>query len=209
MTKPKPSKQDGNLTHGQKAEIVKYRTQNPRIPYTRIAQWAKVEFNLTDVPSNSTISRTINDREKFLNIAMEDRNIRRVRVIKSEILEEALVTWVLQMQHAKQSINYELIKAKGRKFAQSLGLENILQFSNGWISAFCKRNAFREFNIHGESGDVNMEGLEEKIAYLKLRTLEYRLCDIYNMDETALFYNLCPDKTIAREQIEGLKKVFL
>lgn len=27
------------------------------------------------------------------------------------------------------------------------------------------------------------------------------------MNETALFYNLSPDKTIAREQIEGSKKV--
>ena len=34
----------------------------------------------------------------------------------------------------------------------------------------------------------------------------YDLEDVKNMDETGLFYNLAPDKTIARRQIEGMKK---
>lgn len=75
------------------------------------------------------------------------------------------------MQHAKKPITYDLIKEKGRQFASRLDLENVLQFSNGWISVFCKRNAFREFGIHGESGDVNMNELEERITHLELRMM--------------------------------------
>ena len=52
-----------------------------------------------------------------------------------------------------------------------------------------------------------MTGFEERIARLKDKIKEYDLRDIYNMDETALFYNMCPDKTIAKQQIEGSKKL--
>jgi hypothetical protein len=51
-----------------------------------------------------------------------------------------------------------------------------------------------------------MENIEETLEHIKNRIKEYKLCDIYNMDETGLFYNLAPDTTIARQQIEGSKK---
>lgn len=63
MTKAKP---DGNLTFDQKAEILKYRAQNPKIPYTKIAEWAQEKFNLSRRPAKSTISHTVNDPDKFL-----------------------------------------------------------------------------------------------------------------------------------------------
>lgn len=51
-----------------------------------------------------------------------------------------------------------------------------------------------------------MDGIEEDLAKIKRKIAEYERKDVYNMDETALFYNLSPDTTIAREQIEGSKK---
>jgi Tc5 transposase DNA-binding domain len=149
----------------------------------------------------------VNDPDKFLNIVPEDLDIRRVRILKSSAVEEAVVIWVLQMQHTKRPINGPLIVEKAKQFAAALGKQDILEFSNGWLFAFCKRNGFRQFKIHGESGDVDMTGFEKRIARLKAKIKEYDLRDIYNMDETALFYNMCPDKTIARQQIEGSKKV--
>ncbi|KAE8913425.1 hypothetical protein PF005_g17746 [Phytophthora fragariae] len=60
--------------------------------------------------------------------------------------------------------------------------------------------------MHGEGGSVNSAALPAQIADLKRRLQGYRLADIYNMDETGLFYKLAPDKTIASRQIEGAKK---
>ncbi|KAE9347551.1 hypothetical protein PR003_g6874 [Phytophthora rubi] len=60
--------------------------------------------------------------------------------------------------------------------------------------------------MHGVGGSVNSAALPAQIADLKRRLQGYRLTEIYNMDETGLFYKLAPDKTIASRQIEGAKK---
>src|SRR5208282_3168106 len=80
------------------------------------------------------------------------------------------------------------------------------KFSNGWFESCCKRNAFKYFSIHGESGDAQMDNIEDQINEIKTKIVSYSLEDIYNMDETAYFYNLASDKTIARRQIEDAKK---
>lgn len=94
MTKQKPFKQDGNFTYHQKATIVKYHSSHPSIKLVQIAQWIKTEFNLVKVPSVSTISRILSERDKFLNIAAEGRFIKRTRILKNKTLEEALVTYM-------------------------------------------------------------------------------------------------------------------
>ena len=43
-----------------------------------------------------------------------------------------------------------------------------------------------------------MTNIDELILSIKRRIAEYNLKDIYNMDETGLFYNLVPDTTILR-----------
>jgi DDE superfamily endonuclease len=51
-----------------------------------------------------------------------------------------------------------------------------------------------------------MQNIEEELQHIKHIIVQYAPDDIYNMDETGLFYNLAPDKTIAQRQIEGAKK---
>ena len=124
------------------------------------------------------------------------------------MLEEALVAWILQKQQQKLSISREIIQAKGRQFAEELGLGDSFKFSNRWLESFCKRNAFRSFRQHGESGATNINTIEiqQAIAEIKEEIKKYAPADVYNMDESALFYNMSPDTTIARQQIEDAKK---
>ena len=49
-----------------------------------------------------------------------------------------------------------------------------------------------------------MIGIDEQMQILQAKISQYDHDDIYNMDETGLFYNLAPDTTIASQQIEGL-----
>lgn len=102
-----------------------------------------------------------------------------------------------------------MIQAKGRDFAIQLDLaEDILQFSDNWVLSFCKCNAFRAFRIHGESGTANIQSSEVQsmLTAIAFELKQYALNDIFNMDETALFYNMSPITTIAREKIEDGKK---
>ena len=96
MTKSKKDLKTGNLTFGHKAKIIEHKHNNSKISLGDLAKWAEKEFHLAKLPSESCMSRTLRDEEKYLSVAQQDQEIRRTRVVTNDILEEALVTWVLQ-----------------------------------------------------------------------------------------------------------------
>jgi uncharacterized protein CbrC (UPF0167 family) len=207
MAPRKPDIRTGNLEFAQKLEIIKYRDSHSDISYDDIAIWCQKRFNLEKAPNKSTISRIITNRSFFEDLPIQNHMIRRKRIVKSETLETALAHWVLQKQHQRISLSAVLIQEKGRQFARSLGIpETELKCSGGWVQRFCKRHGFRSFQSHGESGDAQMEGIDDQLDTIRKKIEAYDLADIYNMDETGLFYNMSPDKTIAQRQIEGSKK---
>ena len=97
-------------------------------------------------------------------------------------------------------------QGKRPQFAKHLNIDDSLKFSNGWIQLFCQRYGFKAHRSHGESGDAQMDNIDNVITTFKATIAEYSPRDVYNMDETGLFYNLAPDITITRRQIEGSKK---
>jgi hypothetical protein len=48
-----------------------------------------------------------------------------------------------------------------------------------------------------------MEGIEETLETIRSKIKEYNMDNVYNFDETGVFYRMAPDKTIAQRQIEG------
>jgi hypothetical protein len=96
---------------------------------------------------------------------------------------------------------------KGKEFATSLGIpETELKCSDGRVQRFCQHNGFCSFTSHSKSSNAQMTGINKKLNYIQTQIDAYDLADIYNMDETGLFYNMAPDKTIAQCQIEESKK---
>jgi hypothetical protein len=64
------------------------------------------------------------------------------------------------------------------------------EFSNGWLEAFkncCDIKSYRRF---GESGLANMAVIEKSLPQIRLTLDQYERRDIYNMDETGLFYRM-------------------
>jgi Tc5 transposase DNA-binding domain len=152
-----------------------------------------------------TIGHIINNASKFDTLQLQDLKIKRTHTISFQQLEETLKNWMLQQQHQKICLSGNIIKEKGRDFAKRLGmLETDLLFSNGWLVSFEDRNGFKQWKLHGESGDAQMEGIEEKMSVIQSKIAKYQVDDVYNMDETGLFYNMAPNTTIAVRQIEGM-----
>src|SRR6185369_4093776 len=60
--------------------------------------------------------------------------------------------------------------------------------------------------MHGESGSVDEQAIEANINDFKCFTNDYSWKDIYNMDETGLFYRREPDTTLATRQLADKKK---
>lgn len=204
---PSRPKQVGNLTYEQK-KICLWHDANAALTQSQLADKAKREFGLFKAPVQGTISGILRDRQKFLHVKDIDLKSKRTRALAFPAVDEALANWVLQCQAKRVMLSGDLIKARAKRFATLSGIpdDQLLSFSNGWLQAFQGRHGFKQVSAHGESGSVNSEEIPAQRDAIREHLKGVPLADIYNMDETGLFYCLAPDKTIAQRQVEGSKK---
>ncbi len=100
--------------------------------------------------------------------------------------------WVLKVMADKILLTGEVLQQKWNIFANLAGVpeDDRLKLSNGWLAQFKDRNGLREWKRHGEAALANNEIVEQKQTQIQnlIKEGQYQLCDIYNMDETGLFY---------------------
>jgi hypothetical protein len=70
------------------------------------------------------------------------------------------------------------------------------EFSNGWLEAFKNRHSIKSYRCFGEFGSANMAVIEKSLSQIHLTLDQYERRDIYNMDETRLFYKMQVSATI-------------
>ncbi|GBN50562.1 Tigger transposable element-derived protein 6 [Araneus ventricosus] len=84
---------------------------------------------------------------------------------------------------------------KAREVGESLGLETF-KASNGWLEKFRTRHNISFKQICGEEKSVNPNEVTDWIGKLKSLLKGYDDRDIFNANETGLFYRILPDKTL-------------
>ena len=60
--------------------------------------------------------------------------------------------------------------------------------------------------MHGEAVHTVMDGIEENIELIKAKLQQYKPSDIWNADETGLFFCMPPDRKISSQPMPGRKK---
>ena len=83
------------------------------------------------------------------------------------------------------------------KFARELSKAD-LKCNDGWISRFKNRHNISLGKISGEANSVNCADVRNWIEQIwnKIK-VDYKENEIFNIDETGLFYNLTPDKILS------------
>lgn len=78
-----------------------------------------------------------------------------------------------------------------------MGIEDF-KFTDGWLRGFKKRHGILFKKVSGESGAVEQTIVSDYRA-TKLQALlkEYAPSDIFNCDETGLFFKMLPDRTLS------------
>jgi hypothetical protein len=126
-------------------------------------------------------------------------------------LEMALFDWQQRIQGKKGIVTGDILKSKAAEIWQALPQyqgQPVPKWSNGWLDRFKKRFKIKEYVTHGEGGTAAVDSPESiaQMAAVRLLCTEYAPKDIFNMDETGLFWKRTPDRTLATESASGGKK---
>ena len=89
-----------------------------------------------------------------------------------------------------------MLQEKALSYAKELGNAEY-KASNGWLESFRKRHNIAFNVISGEAADVSSETIDDWKKRIPSIIDGYALEDIYNCDETGLFYRALPDRTLS------------
>ena len=95
-------------------------------------------------------------------------------------------------------------KAKEIARKENLVLPNDFNFSHDWLRFKRKRDIHQEV-MHGEAGSADEVGIELCREFLPGILAQFELEDIYNLDETGLFYRRLPTRSLMHKKRKGKK----
>ena len=96
---------------------------------------------------------------------------------------------------------------KGKEITKKLGISGEdLCFSSGWLEKFKNPHGIRCYKTYGKADSSNKVTLNIEIVKLQKQIELYHPNDVYNIDETGLFFRMEPDRTLASRRISGRKK---
>ncbi|KAL3692835.1 hypothetical protein R1sor_006486 [Riccia sorocarpa] len=158
--------------------------------------------------SEMTISRLLKRKTDLLG---SDVLASRKRYRKPECpnLEAILNSWFLTMHEANVTISDAMLVEKARMLQISVPRESTkeFKFSNGWLQGFKSKHGITVHVRHGEGASAEItEDVLDRIEALKAIISGYDPEDVFNMDETSLFYQLELNRTLATRSISGKKK---
>lgn len=102
-------------------------------------------------------------------------------------LNQLVHEWFLHGLRCKLPMSGPLIQEKALQFANDLGFKDF-KASNGWLQSFLTRNNIQYKTISGERADVPVDLVEDFKQRLSTICSGFAPEDIFNMDETSLFY---------------------
>jgi hypothetical protein len=111
-------------------------------------------------------------------------------------LKTVLFTWYLQARASNIPIDGTTLREKAKIIAAQLNIDNF-SASNGWVSTFKDRHGLVFKKLEGESAEVSVESTNAWLESLPSLLEGYELRDVCNAEETELFFNVFPDRTLA------------
>lgn len=126
------------------------------------------------------------------------QNRRRRNKVQHEDLDAKVMEWFRETTSKRIPVSGPMIQERARMIAAEAG---ILGFSasNGWLESFRRRHNILFRTLCGEAGDVDEEVVADWKQRLPGLIEGYQAKDIFNMDETGLFFRALPNKTLVEK----------
>lgn len=149
--------------------------------------------------SKNQASHVLQEKEEIrkLWITNSNENSKTVKFRRTEAseIDKVVFNWFSVIRGKDIPVSGVLLQEKAKEVAESLGLQNF-KASNGWLEKFKIRHNLTFKSICGEEKSVNLEQVTDWIEKLKNICDGYEAKNIYNADETGLFYRILPNKTM-------------
>ncbi|XP_067135810.1 jerky protein homolog-like [Centruroides vittatus] len=157
------------------------------------------EYNI----GNQTVRDILNNKNKLMNFVFScdslDATSKRKTIKKSTYheLDMAMFEWFQQQQAEGIPISGPVLIEKAQWFHKELGLAGPFQASQGWLTRFKTRHGIRHLEMQSDSLVREFSPVElYQIEFMKLiQSHNLSLEQIYNADETGLFWKALPSKS--------------
>lgn len=209
------SKTRKRLNNKVKAAICDKHLINPDMTQAALGEWAKREFDLVDAVSQKTISNILNSSEKvYSQLAKGNNEGKSSKSNKLPDLDQDVANYIAEMNEKNEPVNRESVKIFAKIVAtqkykmNELPEKERLNFSDGWMTRLFKRIGVKSRHLYGENSSVNLsdENIVDQLKKIEDLLAPYNPEDILNFDETGLYYEQQPTRTICKTPMGGLKK---
>lgn len=193
MSADNKKRKKNTLTLEQKVEILGKLDRN--IQANRVA----LDYGI----AKSAVSYIKSQKENILSAAantFQQAKKKSLHTCEYPKMEEQLYDWFLKQRERKCSMSGPIIKAKAKQiFPLVYPEKNAADFvaSEGWFGKFKRRHGIRFIKICGEILSSDIESITPFIHRLHAKIAEMGVTNaqIYNADESGLFYRCLPDRT--------------
>ena len=197
------------LSLKEKIEVLdKIKKQSPNSSQREFAEVFKIP--------RSTLTRLIK-KEKEIRSSWREvtshghkptTKLKRLRKGKEPEVDTALNQWFDAVTSKGEKLSGRMLKEKAEDLAKKLGHRHFIA-TEGWLSRWKARHHIRYKRAHGEKASADISSAEEWIKSVLPDLLEkYRPNNVYNADETGLYYRATPDGSLCyrHEKLSGSKK---
>ena len=145
------------------------------------------------------INNIISNKEKILSEWEKGTNCqqRYMKRRKTEYtdLNQLMWEWFSLARSHNVPITGRLLQEKALMLAVEMGHDEFTA-SNGWLHSFQKRHNIKQAVLSGEAADVQQTTVDEWCQRLPTIYQGYALKDVFNADETCLFYRTLPERSL-------------
>lgn len=195
------------------------RSSHPRPTLVQARKWYEQQYH--HKLSISTVGESLSEKYVFLDSPAElpptagSRKPKFLTQTKSRIrpgewpdLERALILWHEAVTDQGGVITGDILQEKAGEIWDRLPSsqgKNKPVFSSGWLTGFKARHGLYQHTFHGEEGAVPAAA-DEAMTTIHDEVRYYNERDIFNMDETGLFWRLAPSTGLSSQRRGGIKK---
>ena len=179
------------LTLSEKIQLIRENEQ--KFSYRALANKYKI--------STGSVSNIIKRKVEYMEDYERNENSTKKHNLRDEFsqqLDEKVYEWFVAQRSKNILISGPLLQERARQICQQVGGPKAESFkaSNGWLEKFQIRHSIQHRMICGESAAVDLTTVDEWKKRLVSIIDSYDPDDIYNADETGLFFKALPNRSL-------------